>query len=250
MSWLSTAVACCIVSVALPDVGIVTVSEPALTPKSPTTLTVTLTVRSANGAGVAVSVKLTCMKLAGVPVDVVQHLLLSACRRSAEAMHPVVLQAGSVEPHIVRRARRRSVCHQLCGPLRCLHAPLGQQHRPAGAMVPHPPRQLNTVTVTQTMHHRSDLGDVKTPRPHTMPPPPPPRRVHDHPLTTQPITSRPVLDELAHRQDPAPTIATGDPLRQITSPQQPNRRLDHRRNTLRTRRAPRILQQRHRPSQR
>ena len=71
-------------------------------------------------------------------------------------------------------------------------------------MAPHPPRQLNAVAVTQAVHHCGDLGDVKAPRPDTMPPPPPPGRVSDHLLTSQRIRSRPVLDKLAHRYDPAP----------------------------------------------
>ena len=44
------------VRVTLPDVGMVTVRAPAVTPKSPVTATVTLTSRSADGAGVAVTV--------------------------------------------------------------------------------------------------------------------------------------------------------------------------------------------------
>ena len=47
------------VSVALPLVGIVTVREPVVTPKSPPAVTVTLTVSGADGAGVAESVKVT-----------------------------------------------------------------------------------------------------------------------------------------------------------------------------------------------
>ena len=44
------------VTVALPDVGMLTVREPVLAPKSPTWPTVTLTVSSALGAGLAVTV--------------------------------------------------------------------------------------------------------------------------------------------------------------------------------------------------
>ena len=45
------------VSVALPLVGTVTVREPVVAPYSPSWLTVTLTVRSASGAGLALTVK-------------------------------------------------------------------------------------------------------------------------------------------------------------------------------------------------
>ena len=162
-------------------------------------------------------------------------------------MHPVVVQAASVEPNIVRSARRRRLCHQLCRPRRRLQAPVGQRDRPAGAMAPHPPRQLNAVSVTQAVHDRGDLGDVEAPRPDTMPPPPPPGRVSDHLLASQRIRSRPVLDELAHRYDPAPAIVSGDPLRQVTGPQQLPRRLDHRRSAVGLRRAPRVLQDRDGP---
>ena len=47
------------VSVALPEVGIVTVCDPVLTPKSPPAATVTGTARSDAGAGVAVRVNVT-----------------------------------------------------------------------------------------------------------------------------------------------------------------------------------------------
>ncbi len=48
-----------IVNVTLPLVGIVTVREPVLAPKSPLWLTVTLTGRSADGDGLAVTVNST-----------------------------------------------------------------------------------------------------------------------------------------------------------------------------------------------
>ena len=44
------------VTVALPLVGMVTVREPVVAPKSPTWLTVTVTVSGADGAGLAVRV--------------------------------------------------------------------------------------------------------------------------------------------------------------------------------------------------
>ncbi len=137
-------------------------------------------------------------------------------RSIAEAMHSDVLDTCGVEPYLVIGASDWRVNYG-AHPLSLRVHRSDQPNRSTAAMLPHPVRNIDTITITQRMHHRSDPRQIMTPSRETMPPTPPPRRGVHHRRPVSVIGERPLFAHLTKLNHTTATIVLGHPTRYLIS---------------------------------